>query len=133
MQCKTAVLHGDVLAVPFYSNRRCASGFRKRVYTSSEIDAVAAYSPELERCFLLLMSEFETRTYVQLRLAPSRNNQRARINWADDYDVGVTLRRSGAVAQLGERRDGIAEARGSSPLGSTFGRCASLEPGASAD
>ena len=91
VQCKTAVLHADVLAVPFYSNRRCSSGFRKRVYTSEEIDAVAAYSPDLERCFLLPMSEFETRTYVQLRLAPSRNNQRARINWAADYDFAVTL------------------------------------------
>ena len=80
---------------------------------------MAAYSPGLERCFLLPMSTFGTRTYAQLRLAPSRNQQRARINWAEDYDFAVTLERLGAVAQLGERRDGIAEARGSSPLGST--------------
>ena len=81
VQCRTAVLHADVLAVPFYSNRRCSSGFRKLPYTSDEIDAVAAYSPELDRCFLLPMTQFGTRTYVQLRLAPSKNNQRARINW----------------------------------------------------
>jgi PD-(D/E)XK endonuclease len=119
VQCKSAVLHGDVLAVPFFSNRRCSSGFRKRVYTSEEIDAVAAYSPDLERCFLLPMREFATRRYVQLRLAPSRNNQRARINWADDYDFAARLQGSGAVAQLGERRAGSAKVRGSSPLGST--------------
>ena len=119
VQCKTAVRRGDVLAVPFYSSRRSARGFVKRINGRDEIDAVAAYSPEFDRCFLLTMEEFETRTYVQLRLAPSRNNQRARINWADAYDFAVTLQRLGAVAQLGERRAGSAKARGSSPLGST--------------
>jgi PD-(D/E)XK endonuclease len=136
VQCKTAVLLGDVLAVPFYSNRRGASGFVKRVYTSDEIDAVAAYSPELERCFFLPMDEFGTRTYVQLRLAPSKNNQRRRINWADDYEFErLQSEISGAVAQLGERRDGIAEARGSSPLGSIetgYGARASPRPTLSA-
>ena len=122
VQCKTAVLHGDVLAVPFYSSRRCADGFRKRMYTSEEVDAVAAYSSELDRCFLMPMSRFESRTYVQLRLAPSKNNQRARINWADDYEFEATLKRLGAVAQLGERSDGIRKVRGSIPLGSTHRR-----------
>ena len=118
VQCKTAVRHGSVLAIPLYSSRRTANGLVKRMYTIDEIDAVAAYSPELERCFLLLMGAFAARTYVQLRLAPSKNNQRARINWADDYEFEATLRRLGAVAQLGERSDGIRKVRGSIPLGS---------------
>ena len=119
VQCKSAVLHGHALAVPFHSSRRSAGGFVKRLYTSDEIDAVAAYSPDLGRCFLLPMERFAQRTYVQLRLAPSKNNQRARINWADEYEFGATLRALGAVAQLGERRAGSAKVRGSSPLGST--------------
>ena len=118
VQCKTAVLHGEVLSVPLYSSRRNAHGFVKRVYTSDEIDAVAAYWPELERCFLLPMGMFAARTYLQLRLAPSKNYQRARVNWADDYAFEATLKRLGAVAQLGERRAGSAKVRGSSPLGS---------------
>jgi PD-(D/E)XK endonuclease len=92
VQCKTAILHGPVLAVPFFSTRRGTNGFVKRSYTSDEIDAVAAYSPELERCFLLPMSVFGRRTYAQLRLAPSKNGQRARVHRADDYDFGDTLR-----------------------------------------
>ncbi len=40
------------------------------------------------------------------------NGQRAALNWAADHPLG-------AVAQLGERRHGMAEARGSSPLSST--------------
>ena len=118
VQCKTAVLHDDVVSVPLYSSRRSADGFVKCVYTNDEIDAVAAYSPELERCFLLPMGMLAARTYLQLRLAPSKNNQRARINWAEDYEFEATLKRLGAVAQLGERRAGSAKVRGSSPLGS---------------
>ena len=75
-------------------------------------------APELERCFLLPMGMFAARTYLQLRLAPSKNYQRARVNWADDYAFEATLKRLGAVAQLGERRAGSAKVRGSSPLGS---------------
>ncbi len=67
------------------------TGFLKRLYTNDEVDAVAAYSPDLERCFLLRLTEFGGRTYVQLRLGRCRNNQRARINWADDFDFAVTL------------------------------------------
>jgi hypothetical protein len=51
-------------------------------------------------------------------LSPTRNNQSAGINWAKDFEFAATLGVLGAVAQLGERRDGIAEATGSSPVGS---------------
>jgi hypothetical protein len=91
VQCKTAVLRGDVLAIPCYSARRSANGFCKRPYTTDEIDAIAAYSPELDRCFLLPLRRFGTRTSIQLRLEPSRNNQRQRINWADDFEFAATL------------------------------------------
>jgi prevent-host-death family protein len=53
-----------------------------------------------------------SQTAVQLPLSPPRNGQRAAINYASDYEF------SGAVAQLGERGAGSAEARGSSPLSS---------------
>jgi prevent-host-death family protein len=49
---------------------------------------------------------------LHLRLTAPRNAQRAALNWAADY-------RLGAVAQLGERRLGRAEATGSSPVSST--------------
>ncbi len=49
---------------------------------------------------------------MHLRLAPARNGQRAALHWAEQYNLG-------AVAQLAERRHGMAEARGSNPLSST--------------
>jgi prevent-host-death family protein len=47
------------------------------------------------------------------------NNQRACINWADDFSFDATLGSSGAIAQLGERVHGMHEVAGSSPAGST--------------
>lgn len=121
VQCKSAVHSGGVIAVPCFSSRRCADGFLKRRYTREEIDAVAAYCPELDRSFLLPLDAFRSQTYIQLRVVPTRNKQQLRINWADDFDFAATLRRTrlGAIAQLGERRHGMPEVTGSSPVGST--------------
>jgi hypothetical protein len=51
--------------------------------------------------------------HIYLRLTPARNGQRSCINLASDFDF------NGAIAQLGERCDGIAEVVGSSPTSST--------------
>jgi hypothetical protein len=50
---------------------------------------------------------------LQLRLVPARNNQQSCINLAEDYEF------EGAIAQLGERRHGMAEVVGSIPTSST--------------
>ena len=41
---------------------------------------VEAYSAELERCYVVSASLATARTYVQLRLAPTRNKQKLRVN-----------------------------------------------------
>src|SRR5947208_2464204 len=53
VQCKWTPRIGDVVVVRSYSNRRAREGFRRRVYTSEEIDTVAGYCPETRRCYLL--------------------------------------------------------------------------------
>ena len=83
------------------------------------MDAFAAYSVDLERCFYLPIERFAHERSIRLRLAPSKNNQRRRINWAEDFDFAATLRALGAIAQLGERLHGMQEVAGSSPAGST--------------
>jgi hypothetical protein len=107
VQCKWASRYGDVLIVRCYSARRAREGFRRRLYTADEIDAFAAYSAQLDRCFFLPLERFRGRANIQLRLAPSRNNQRVGINWADEFDFTARLAQpQGAVAQLGERLAG---------------------------
>jgi hypothetical protein len=53
-------------------------------------------------------------------VADTQNNQRLGVHWADDFEFDAKLSRYGAIAQLGERRDGIAKVAGSSPAGSTL-------------
>jgi PD-(D/E)XK nuclease superfamily protein len=118
VQCKWAPRHGEVVIVRCYSSRRGRGGLLRRIYDPGEIDAFAAYCPEVDRCYFLPYLLFRSRTQIALRLGPTQNNQTLGVNWASRFEFGATLGRQGAVAQLGERCDGIAEVTGSSPVGS---------------
>ncbi len=112
IQCKWATRQDDVIVIPLRTSRHSAShGYIRTTYCAVEVDAIAAYCRELNRCFFLPIAEFERRTSARLRLAPARNGQLVGVKMADDYPLG-------AVAQLGERRAGSAKVRGSSPLSS---------------
>jgi hypothetical protein len=115
VQCKWGRLsHGkDVVIVHLGGCRLSPAGYVRTTYGESEVDLFGVYCGELDRSFLLPVSVAADRQGVHLRLRPPGNNQRACINLAADYDF------EGAVAQLGERRRGTAEVRGSSPLSST--------------
>jgi hypothetical protein len=120
VQCKWATRRGDIISVPCYANRRNRDGLLRTFYSPEEIDAFAGYCADLDRCYFLSLEKFASRSAIQLRLAPTKNNQRARVNWAKDFEFAATIGRQGAIAQLGERRHGMAEAVGSSPTGSTL-------------
>ena len=123
VQCKWAPRQGDVIVVRCYSNRRAKEGLRRRVYTADEIDAFAAYCPEVDRCYFIPFGAIPARSQILLRLGPTQNRQRELVNWAADYEFAAKLgRQDGAIAQLGERRHGMAEVVGSSPTGSTLSR-----------
>jgi PD-(D/E)XK endonuclease len=113
IQCKWAPLYRGVVCVRNESNRRAAGGFIRRPYTSSEVDAIAAYCEDLDRCFLIPIDVVGSSRQFTLRLEPTRNGQKACLNWAADYEL------SGAIAQLGERLHGMQEVVGSSPTSST--------------
>ena len=81
-------------------------------YSAAEVDETGVYCAPLDCCYLLPISVAEGRRALQLRVEPSRNNQRALVNWAHEYELG-------AIAQLGERRAGSAKVVGSSPTSST--------------
>ena len=120
VQCKWAARYDEVLIVRCCSARRTRHGIVSRPYTPEEIDAFAAYCLELDRCYFLPVTSFPHRRAIQLRLAPARNNQRTGVHWARDFEFEVTLQGHGAIAQLGERLDGIQKVAGSSPAGSTL-------------
>ena len=85
VQCKWASRLGNVLIVRCRRCRRTRDGLLHRRYTADEIDAIAAYSGELGRSFFIPFELLAGRTTLQLRLSPSRNNQRLGVNWAEDF------------------------------------------------
>jgi hypothetical protein len=109
---KWARHQGAVVFVNLTSTRHTPRGYVRTTYDRTEIDAVAAYCQELKRCFWLPIGVVEGKRAISLRLTPAANNQRTAINFAADYEFG-------AIAQLGERRHGMAEVVGSSPTSST--------------
>ena len=91
VQCKWAPIRGEVLVIRSYSCRRTADGLLRRRYVAGEFDALAAYSPDLNRCYLIPYEAIDARTEVTLRLAPTRNNQRLGVRLARDFEFGATL------------------------------------------
>jgi PD-(D/E)XK endonuclease len=91
VQCKWARRHYDIVLVRCYSCRRTREGMIKRCYAASEVDVIAAYCQDIDRCFLLPSDLFDGRSAIQLRLAPARNNQRVGVNWAADFDFDARL------------------------------------------
>ena len=82
-----------MLTVYCMSSRRTADGFRRRTYSADEVDAIAVYCIQIDRCFLIPIARVADKPSIALRIGPSRNNQRQGINWADDFDFAATLRR----------------------------------------
>jgi prevent-host-death family protein len=114
VQCKWASRKDNVVAVSLARSRRGPDGFIRRNYSAAEVDAIGVYCPDLDQCFLIPIEDVDQRWAIQLRLAPTRNGQRAALHFADEY-------RLGAVAQLAERYRGTVEAGGSNPPSSTRG------------
>jgi PD-(D/E)XK endonuclease len=101
VQCKWAVRHGDVVVIRCRTSRRGREGHIHRGYRPGEIDPIAAHCAELDRCYLLPTAMSVGRAAVQLRLAPTRNNQRARVHWARDFELDARLMLSWAHSSAG--------------------------------
>ena len=86
VQCKWASLQDDVVVVRCYSSSRRRDGLVRRPYDADEIDAVAAYCAGNDRCYFFPVSTLAGQRNLQLRLAPPRNNQGARIRWASRFE-----------------------------------------------
>ncbi len=115
VQCKYGGLDpaAGVIRVNLRSSSCTPTGYQLATYGEHEIDLVAVYCGDLDRCYLLPSGLVVGRRAIHLRLSAPRNGQRACINLASDFEF------AGAVAQLEERRAGSAKVRGSSPLSST--------------
>ena len=115
VQCKWGSL--DKAAGTIRVSLQCSwlspNGYVRSCYSEDEIDLVAVYCSDLDRCYLLPSALVAGRREIHLRVSPARNAQRACINVATDFEL------SGAIAQLGEHLSGTQGVAGSSPASST--------------
>jgi hypothetical protein len=96
VQCKWASRRGNVLTARCFISRHTPRGYLRSTYSAEEIDAIAVYAPDTDRCYLIPVRETEGRATLSLRLTPTRNNQVQRVHWAHDYELGVSLERNWA-------------------------------------
>jgi PD-(D/E)XK endonuclease len=122
VQCKWAPRLGDAIVVRCYSCRRAREkGYEDGSIAPSRSMRSRRTAPDNGRCHYLPIDWIGGRRQILLRLAPTQNNQRLGIHWAEDFEFAATLPTyDGAIAQLGERRRGTPKVAGSSPAGSTL-------------
>jgi prevent-host-death family protein len=126
IQCKWGALDRDkdIICTRIGRSRHTPRGYVVSTYGASEIDAVGIYCGGLDACYLVPVDLVADKFTLHLRVGPPRNHQRAALHFAADHLL------PGAIAQLGERSDGIRKVVGSSPTGSTRSDLAPTEVGA---
>jgi hypothetical protein len=66
---------GDVIVARRITSRHTPSGYRRTTHSADEIDAIAVYAPDTDRCHRLPVQEVEDCATISLRLEPTRHNQ----------------------------------------------------------
>src|SRR5215210_5614481 len=112
VQCKWGRRKEGVIVVHTGTCRLTPSGYVRTTYGREEVDGIAVYCADTDECYYLPIDEVAGRSVVHLRLRPTANSQVISVKYASEYTL------HGAIAQLGERRHGMAEVVGSSPTSS---------------
>ena len=63
----------------------------RRAY-HGEVDHFAVYCPDANAAYLVPIHDLPLRRQAALRVDPPRNNQRERIRYAADYEIGRVAR-----------------------------------------
>jgi hypothetical protein len=94
VQCKLARRVGGALSISLQTCRYTpGAGYIRSSYSPAEIDAIAAYSPDLDKTYLLLIEDLPGRRALHLRVSPTGNKQARGINWARDHELEPVLQR----------------------------------------
>jgi hypothetical protein len=105
VQVKHVTSDGRVVALKCTSHSLTNGRVRHtKRYTARTIDWIAAWDATSDRCFYVPAAELgDGRSCVHLRLTPSLNNQRRRVNLAEDYErFGPELSTSSAQLEMME-------------------------------
>lgn len=66
--------------------RECRNDGNKKTYSRDEIDAVIVYLPAVDKLVWLGPEEFDGKSSITFRLAPSANGQKKGIRLVSDYE-----------------------------------------------
>lgn len=91
VQCKWASRREDVLTVHVKTCRHTPNGYVRTTYSGDEIDAVAVYSADTDRCYLLPIEDVANRATISLRVGSTGNNQVRHVRWAEDFELRRTI------------------------------------------
>ena len=91
VQCKWAPMHDGVIAANVTTSRHTPNGYVRTRYTPAEVDAIGAFNPDTNTCYLVPMDVVADRSMLYLRIAPTRNNQARGIQWARDFEFATAL------------------------------------------
>jgi len=89
VQCKTGRLRQGAIAFAVcscYGHHRNPTTAR-RVYTG-QIDPFAVFCRDTAGVYLIPIEDVPTKSAAYLRVDPPRNNQRERVRFAADYEIG---------------------------------------------
>jgi hypothetical protein len=89
VQCKTGRLRQGAVrfAVCSCYGHHFRPGNARRDY-QGEIDHFGVHCPETSSVYLVPIGHLSVRSQAALRVEPARNNQKDRIRWATDYEIG---------------------------------------------
>jgi hypothetical protein len=90
VQCKTGRLRNGTIrfAVCSTYGHHPNPKIKYRGY-EGEVDAFAVYCPETSTVYLIPIEDASNSQRCWLRVDPPQNNQRQRIRWARDYEIGT--------------------------------------------
>ncbi len=82
IQCKYTTSNLEFV----YIKARSTNNWKTIVYNNSVIDVIATYDSSTDKIYYVPISEFkENQSSIQLRLTPSKNNQKLRTRKACDF------------------------------------------------
>ncbi len=73
------------IPVPLRTSWSDKNGSHEQLYDKDDIDYIAVYCPETDKCYYVHIKDFENSTAITLRLTKPKNNQSKGVKLADDY------------------------------------------------
>jgi hypothetical protein len=89
VQIKTASIRNNCVMFKVSGSINPRLDKRKNFNYSGLADLIIAYCPEIDKCYVL--SDFNLKAQVMLRLTQTKNRQEKNIRWAADYELTSSL------------------------------------------